>query len=74
MLDKKGQKTMLPILDVCSNTLGYSGAASVATGFLVIFVLLLSADAVLTWRGLNLALETQKEHGLVIQEQAYPRL
>lgn len=65
---------MLPILDVCSNTLGYSGAASVATGFLVIFVLLLSADAVLTWRGLNLALETQKEHGLVIQEQAYPRL
>jgi hypothetical protein len=65
---------MLPILDVCQNTLGYSGASTVATGFLVIFVLLLTADAVLTWRGLNLALETQKDHGLVIQQEAFPKL
>lgn len=54
---------MLPILEVCTNSLQYSGASTVAVGFLSVFVLLLTADAYLTWRGLSLAIASQKEHG-----------
>ena len=62
---------MLPILEVCTNNLQYSGASSVAIGFLVVFATLLVVDALLTWRGLNLAMTSQKEHSTMIQEQAF---